>query len=109
MSLIEKEPRFKVGDRVAWTSGYTNKEGEIVAAAPAGTHPAAVGFPKLGDTAEPRQEESYVVRGGVRGQRQALYWPRVNALRQLGHLTDAEMAWCHERAERIRKMIAQES
>ncbi len=77
--------RYRIGDRVWWTSqagGYaTTKHGIIVAVVPArrspliGTLPA--GCSVRCDSSTMRRHESYLVRVGRRAR---LYWPRVSDL-----------------------------
>jgi hypothetical protein len=96
---------FKVGEAVRWISSNTRKEGVIVAVVPARRLPRDAGFPKLGDTSMPRDAESYIVRGGEPGKRQADYWPLVSLLHAAEGLTNDEVAWCHRNAARVRAMI----
>jgi hypothetical protein len=85
--------RFKVGDKVAWTSQAkgvkTEKHGEIVAVVPAcwsinGIHREivkATGASSTWGGGMPRDHESYLVlvrQGGARKPK--LYHPRVSAL-----------------------------
>ncbi len=78
--------RYKVGDRVWWTSqagGYaTTKHGVIIAVVPAYRSPHSViglspGFCVRCDSSTVRRHESYLVRVGRRAR---LYWPRVGDL-----------------------------
>ena len=94
---------LRLGDRVEWTSSCVKKEGVIVEVVPAGDRPTKM---KLANF-DPRDHESYVVDGGKRGVRTtSLYWPRVSLLHKTGMLTAAEIAWCHDHADRIRGLIA---
>lgn len=66
--------RFKVGDRVEWTSQAAGvsktKVGEVEMLIPAGKRP------EMKDVGNIRDHLSYVVRANGRA-----YWPRVSALR----------------------------
>lgn len=97
---------FKLHDPVRWTSSNTKKEGVIVGVVPPRHLPRDCGFHKLGDTALPRDHVSYVVRGGVAGGRQSLYWPLTSLLHACEGLTAEEVAWCHKNAGMIRDLMA---
>lgn len=97
---------FAVDDRVTWISSCTRKEGVVVEVVPAGSYPQSMGRSKLGMH---RDHETYVVKGGERGKRTALYWPRVSLLQKAGHLSPEEIAWCHTNAERVRRLISASS
>lgn len=94
---------FAVGDAVRWTSSCTRKEGVVVAIVPAGYKPDT----KLVKTdGIHRREESYVVKGGEPGRRQAHYWPLVSLLERRDGLNSEELAWCHNNAPRIRALMS---
>lgn len=97
---------FEVNDAVHWVSSSTRKEGVVVGVVPAGRLPSHVGFLKLGETSLPRDRESYVVRGGVPGNRATLYWPVVSLLRAAEGLTLGELEWCNKNALRIRSLMS---
>ena len=96
---------FKVNEPVRWISSNTRKEGVVVAIVPPRSHPRNVGFNKLGDTSLPRDHESYIVKGGVPGQRQTAYWPLTSLLSAAKGLTADEVAWCHKNANRVRDLM----
>ena len=96
---------FKVNEPVRWISSKTKKEGVIIAIVPPGRLPRDVGV-EIGDTSLPRDRESYIVKGGVPGRRQALYWPLVSLLNAAEGLTTAEVAWCHQNAGRVRELMS---
>ncbi len=96
---------FKMNEPVRWVSSNTKKEGVVVAIIPAGRLPRDFGFKKLGDTTLPRDHGSYIVKGGVPGQRQALYWPLASLLNAAEGLTADEVTWCHQNAGRVRELM----
>lgn len=93
---------FAIDDFVIWTSSYTCKEGVVVEVVPAGEYPKSIDRQKRGG---PRDHETYVIRGGERGKRKTLYWPRVNVLVKQGQLSPDELAWCHDNAGLIRNLM----
>lgn len=81
------EAKFKLGDKVVWTSSNTRKVGEVTAVVPAGILPREVGKPKAGGGGWARDHETYVIRGRkLDGKNEpygpkADYWPFVSLLR----------------------------
>ena len=78
------QPKFKLGDRVVWTSqagGYIReKSGEIIEVVP----PKEMPKTKVKDPGIWRSHESYVVRASYQNRhgrkRTTNYWPRVQQL-----------------------------
>lgn len=99
-TLGQEDGKFKVGDRVTWISSNLRKEGIVTSIVPPRTRPGVKG------AGMSRDHESYIVRGGERGGRQAFFWPRVSLLERAGHLSAVELAWCHEHADMVRGLIA---
>lgn len=80
------ESKFKVGDKVEWTSSNVKKIGEIIAVVPADKTPVEVGYRKAGGGGLPRGHETYVIEGhrvnerGVKYGYRSLFWPVVRLL-----------------------------
>lgn len=81
--------KFKIGDKVCWTSSCKDKSGEIIAIVPAGSRSGAYGYnPKgaLWSRELDRDHESYII--GVRKKSNPSefystnFWPVVSLLRK---------------------------
>ena len=87
---MKKElPRFKLGDKVTWTSqagGNTRtKFGEVVEVVPIGGYPDRTLFKTLyrgGEVGHSRSHETYCVKAKVEGSTRSakIYWPLVTKL-----------------------------
>ncbi|RQS39757.1 hypothetical protein [Burkholderia sp. Bp8990] len=85
MTTKLKAPKFKVGQRVEWTSSNKTKVGEIVAVVPAGADLHNHAYPAFQyGYGMPREHESYIVRTYANEAKQTgqkHYWPVVSLLK----------------------------
>lgn len=97
---------LSIGTIVSWKSSNTHKTGQIFEIIPPGKLPIDFGY-RLGDTALPRTETSYIVKGGVNGKATKFYWPKTNLLTPQESLTEKEIEWCRTHPKQVRHMMAQ--